>query len=68
MVVTIKHFNNKLSNIMKDKYFILCEKLLVENHGGHHCKNFAKYEFWKVEHVKLFLVKHNLIFGTEYCN
>ena len=26
MAVTIKHFNNKLSNIMKDKYLILCVK------------------------------------------
>ena len=36
----------------------MCEKLLVENQGGPHCRNFAKQEFWKVEHVKLLLVKH----------
>ena len=37
---------------MKNKYLhSVCEKLLVENHGGRCCRNFAKYEFWKVEHV-----------------
>ena len=29
------------------------------------CRNFAKQEFWKVEHVKLFLVKHNSILGWD---
>ena len=39
----IKPLNyNKLSNIMKSKYCILYEKLLVKNHGGCCCRNFAK--------------------------
>ena len=43
MVVSIKLFKNKLLNIMKNKYCILHEKkLLVENHGGHRFRNFAK--------------------------
>ena len=42
------------------------EKLLVENHGGRCCRNFVKQGFWKVEHVKLFLVKRNSIFGAAY--
>ena len=41
------------------------EKLLAENHGGHCCRNFAKQKFWKVENIKLFLVKHNSIFGWD---
>ena len=44
------------------------EKLLVENQGGHCCRNIAKQKFWKVEHVKLFLVKHNSIFGAGNYN
>ena len=50
---------------MKNEKHILysvCEKLLVKDHGGRHCKNFAKLEFWKLEHVKLFLVKHTIQF------
>ena len=43
------------------------EKPLVENQGGHWRKNFAKQEF-VVEHVKLFLVKHNSNFGAGYYN
>ena len=46
----------------------MCEKLFVENNRGHCCRNFAKLEFWKLEHVKLFLVKHNLILGAGYNN
>ena len=42
--------------------YSVCEKLLVKNHGGCWCKNFAKYEFWKIEHVKLFSVEHNSFF------
>ena len=42
MVVTIKLLNNKLSNIMKNILYSFCEKLLIENHGGRRCKNFAK--------------------------
>ena len=65
MVVTIKLLNNnKLSGIMKNKYCI--EKVLDENRGGLRCRNFAKKEFWKIEHIKLFLVKHNSIFGVGY--
>ena len=45
------------------------EKLLVENHGGCHSRNFAKLEFWKVYPVnKLVLVKHNSIFGVGCYN
>ena len=29
----------------------MCEKLLVEHHEGRRCRNFAKWEFWKVEYV-----------------
>ena len=39
---------------MKNKYCILCVKnLLVENHGGHRCRNFSK----------LFLVKQSDFWG-----
>ena len=31
--------------------YSVCEKVLVENHGGRRFRNFAKWEFWKVEHV-----------------
>ena len=31
-------------------------------------RNFAKWEFWKEELVKLFLAKHNSIFGAGYYN
>ena len=48
-------------------WYSACEKLIVENHVGHRCRNFEK-EFWKIEHVRLFLVKHNSIFGTGYYN
>ena len=35
MLVPIKFLNsNKLLNIMKNKYFIVFEKLLVQNHRG----------------------------------
>ena len=51
---------------MKNKYYILCEKLLVENHKECYWKNFAKQEFWKVEHVTLFFVKHNSTFWARY--
>ena len=62
MGVTVNFLNNnKLSNIMKT--YSVYEKPLVGNHGGRHCKNFLKKEFW---HVKLFLVKHNSIFGVGY--
>ena len=37
--------------------YSVSEKLLAENHGGHRYWNFAKKEFYKVEHVKLFLGK-----------
>ena len=47
------------------KTYSVYEKPLVGNHGGRHCKNFLKKEFW---HVKLFLVKHNSIFGVGYQN
>ena len=43
MVVTIELLNNnKLLNIMKNKYILysVCEKLLVKNHRRRHCKNF----------------------------
>ena len=45
------------------KTYSVYEKPLVGNHGGRHCKNFLKKEFWR---VKLFLVKHNSIFGVGY--
>ena len=49
MMVTIKLLNNKLLNIMKKQMFYsMSEKLLVENHEGRCCRNFAKNEFWKV--------------------
>ena len=36
-MVTIKLLNNnELSNIATNKSYILCEKLLVENHAGRH--------------------------------
>ena len=44
----------------------VCEKLLAENHGGRRCRDFVKQEFWKVEQVKLFLVKQNSILGVRY--
>ena len=63
MLVTINLLNdNKLLNIMENKYSI---KKLVR---GRHCRDFAKQEFWKVGHVKLFLVKHNSTFGAGYYN
>ena len=75
MAVTSKLLNdNKFSNIMKNKYCIVrvcvcvcvCEKLLAENHGDSCCRNFTKQELWKVQHVKLFLVKQNSIFREGY--
>ena len=41
---------------MKNKFCIQRVKncILVENHGGPRCRNFAKRESWKVHHVKLF--------------
>ena len=35
----------------KQTLYSMSEKLLVENHGGRCCRNFAKNKFWKVEHV-----------------
>ena len=35
----------------KQILYSVCEKLPVENHEGRHCRNLAKYEFGKVEHV-----------------
>ena len=31
--------------------YSVCEKLLVEHHEGRRCRNFAKWEFWKIEYV-----------------
>ena len=43
MVVTIKLLNNsELYNIMKKILNSVCEKLLVENHGGCCYRNFVK--------------------------
>ena len=43
----------------------MCEKPFFENLGGHHCRHFAKKEFSKVKHVKLFLVKLTSILGQD---
>ena len=65
----IKLLNNtKLSNVTKNKYCILFMKDYLKNHGDCRCRNFAKYGFSRVERVKLYLVKHNSIFGTGYYN
>ena len=41
--MTIKLLNNnEITNIMKNEHFILCEKLIVENHRGCCRRNFAR--------------------------
>ena len=53
--------------ILWNTNIVLCmKKLLNENHGQTRCRNLPKWEFWKVEHLKLFWVKLNSIFGAAY--
>ena len=47
---------------MSNKYCILCVKNYLLKTIEDVAVVIAKQEFWKVERVKSFLVKHNLIF------
>ena len=42
MVMTIKLLNNDKLYYEKQILYSNCEKLLIEYHGGCHCRNFAK--------------------------
>ena len=70
MVVTIKILNNnKISNIMKNKYCILCVKnYLLKMMEDIATGILPSMNFKKVEDVRLFLVKHNSIFEVGYYN
>ena len=45
--------------------FSVCDKVLAEKDGGCGCRNFIKYEFWKVEHFLLSLVKYIRFLGWD---
>ena len=63
-MVTIKLLNsNKLSNIMKNNI------VWVKNYLLKIMEDFAEGILYiRAEHVKLFLVKHNSMFGAGYYN
>ena len=65
--MTINLFNNnKISNIKKNIAFCVLEPL-VENHGGHRCRNFGKYSMFQGASGG-FLVKYSSIFGAGCYN
>lgn len=43
----------------------MCDKVLAEKDGGCGCRNFIKYESWKVEHFLLSLVKYIRFLGWD---